>query len=310
MHRLSSLGLYLVIVAAMLWASVSITGHFAPPDIGPAAYGEVRMAIGGLTLALLVGPRRMFRVMRKLPRLHLFVATIALALFQWSFFAAIATAGIIVANIVSAAIAPLAAAIFSATVHRRLPKAAWWCALGLSATGIALVLVNFTLSIAEGLFFSALSGVAYMAFTYSTARMEHVVQGRWQDGLASTALALMFAALVLLPVAWPDMAVFLSLRGALVAGYLGLAATALAYGCYSIGLRSITPTTALALQLLQPIAAMALGFFVLHERVETSVGVSLLLFSASAILLIANQSYARKKGIPPIAVYPPQGEHL
>ena len=307
MRRLSSPGIPLVTVATLLWASVGMTDYFALPHIGPAAYGEVRMAIGGLALAMLIGPRRMFSVLSKLPRKHVLAASMSLALFQWSFFAALATAGIIVTNIVTAATAPLVASTLSVIVHRHFPKAALGYALGLSIMGLGLILLNFTLAIAEGLLFSTLSGIAYMVFTYSTARMEHVGQERWLDRLAPTAVSLMFAALVLLPVAWSDMGTFLSLRGVLVASYLGLVATALAYGCYSIGLGSVTQTTALALQLLQPSVAMALGFFVLHERVKTSVAVSLLLFSASAIVLIANQS-SKQRVIPRVTIYPSQGE--
>jgi drug/metabolite transporter, DME family len=74
--------------------------------------------------------------------------------------------------------------------------------------------------------------------------------------------------LLLLPVAALTGGVTVGLDGGTVALllYLGLAPTALAYGLYFTGLRTVATGSAALISLLEPITAAVLGAVVLDER--------------------------------------------
>lgn len=107
----------------------------------PSRYfgGGHRRCAHALALAVALGPGRLIRSMALLPRRHLIWASAAMALFQWSFFGAVAKAGATTATLVSAAAAPLAAGAIAAAQRRCWPRGGWWSALGVASSGVSLV---------------------------------------------------------------------------------------------------------------------------------------------------------------------------
>jgi drug/metabolite transporter (DMT)-like permease len=132
-------GYLLVVAASILWASAGVASGFAPAGTSAAAIADARMLRGGLALAVALGPGRLIRSMALLPRRHLIWASAAMALFQWSFFGAVAKAGATTATLVSAAAAPLAAGAIAAAQRRCWPRGGWWSALGVASSGVSLV---------------------------------------------------------------------------------------------------------------------------------------------------------------------------
>ncbi|MHB8564777.1 MAG: DMT family transporter [Acidiferrobacteraceae bacterium] len=250
-----------VTMAAFLWGTAGVASRLATPGIPAAAFAEVRLLLGGIALALLVGARRLRDACDIRPRGYFLLAACALAAFQWSFFAAVAGAGAARAALLSTATAPVVAGLLTAATQRTKLAARWWVAAMLGGAGSALMFTRRGTASAQGIGFAVLSGALYAVFTWVTAALET----RQRGGLASTALALLGAGFTLAPAAGFSLGAFLSVRDGLIALYLGLATTAWAYGLYVTALRVLTPTAALAALLWQPVTAVILGVWVLHE---------------------------------------------
>jgi drug/metabolite transporter, DME family len=76
--------------------------------------------------------------------------------------------------------------------------------------------------------------------------------------MAVTTLALAGGGIALLPAASTQLQSLLSPSGLIMTAYLGLLVTALAYGMFVVGLRSVSVGTALVLQIVQPLAAVVI----------------------------------------------------
>lgn len=252
-----------VAASAMLFASASIASRLAPAGVPAALFGVVRLLLGGLFLAGLLGPRAIGGALRGLPRAPLAAAALAMALFQWSYFAAVERAGVGVASLVSAGASPLFADAFALARAGRRPSAAFLAEAALTVLGLAIAGYSSMSAAATGL--SLVSALAYATYTTAAARLE---RGWTGGGLASTAAALVVAGLVLLPASGGDIAAMFSPSGLLVAAYLGLIATALAYALFVSALRRVSAAGALAILLIQPLAAVLFGATLLGEPIS------------------------------------------
>src|SRR5262245_1383176 len=88
-------------------ASAGLASRSRPADVSAALFGATRLVLGGAALALLPGPRVVGRTLRAMPVLPLAGAALAMALFQWTFFEAVAAAGVAAASVASVGSAPL-----------------------------------------------------------------------------------------------------------------------------------------------------------------------------------------------------------
>jgi DME family drug/metabolite transporter len=113
-----------------------------------------------------------------------------------------------------------------------------------------------------GLLASVAAGLGYAATTVVNHRI--AIDG---DPLLLTGATSAIGAIVLVPIAvpiglyWPHDAIA---SGWLI--YIGIVPTALAYGLFYLGLRSVSSETAGVLSLLEPLAAAVLAAVALHER--------------------------------------------
>jgi len=251
-----------ILAAALLWASAGIAAHAAPDGTSAAAFGTTRLLLGGGALVLAIGPRRFIEACITLPRRMLLAASLAMTLFQWSFFAALHGAGVSVTALVSASTAPFFADAIESITKRRPHPVQWRLAALCYCAGILLLGLGGHVAL-TGLLLALASGIAYAAYTLAAAQMEIT---RKSNGVAGTALALLIAGLSLMPAAASNLHVLNTARGIAVAVYLGLGTTALAYGLFVSGLREVRPGAALVLLYAQPMAAMTIGLLVLKER--------------------------------------------
>jgi drug/metabolite transporter, DME family len=298
MHRTASSGYLLVSCAALLWASSGVASRYAPPGLSAATIADMRMSIGGVALALALGPRRVMHAITALgalARRDVLCASAAMALFQWGFFAAVALTGVTVTTVVSTATAPLAAGALVALSRRDYPTPRWWLALVLATAGVTFMLDSGAPSQLAGIGLAAAVGVCYAVFTQASARIAQRADDSQHGGLVAMTVALLFSALALAPAGASGAGGLLTCRGAAIVVYLGIATTAIAYACYAAGLREISPASALALQLLQPAATAVMGFVLLDEQFARSDVAGFALFAASAAIILATPSRARNR---------------
>lgn len=288
-------GVGLVACAALLWSTTGLAGVLASSATTPAALAESRALIGGLSLALVVVARSGFGPLVRAAGWSVVVASTALAAFQWGFFAGVRGAGSAIAAIVSAGLSPFVGDLLAAARARGHQRAGLSLALLLMAATIILVHDGRLLgagTLLAGLFAAAASGVAYaiyadVAAARGRALMERTSTAGAPDpdaSLALTALALLGAAVPLFPVAQTGIAGLATPSGLALTAYLGLFATALPYFLFVRGLRHLATGDALAVLILQPLSAAAIGWVVLGERIEGAAAVATVVLLAATAL--------------------------
>lgn len=290
-------GLALVMVAAMLWATVGVAVQIIPdagrvPDILLAA---LRTGIAGPVLVMVwaLSARARIAGFRALSLRPLAVFAIASALFQIFLFRCFAELGVTVAVFLTVCLPPVLGWGWSALRGGGglTPQSA--LALRLAILGMALVSSSHgatgqALSIA-GLSDGVIAAVAFVALSLAANDLARtapaiLVAGA---GLSLSAVLLMAVAAasgsLLIP---PNLTGPSLLRlGGLVV-YLGLVPTALAYLCYCSGIaRCRNAVTGLVASMIEPLLAALLASLLLGEQVVPMTAASCALLLAAIILL-------------------------
>lgn len=226
--------------AALLWASTAWVGaHF--PTVSAAGLTGFRMSLGGLALAVWIGPARLILALRQLPKVVTACLALGLGTFQWGYFAATQLGG----------------GLWATWMTVALPV---WLAAYLSSQPLAirsiLLLAGLSLigplppAMAWGA--ALLSALSYTGYTLCLARAP--------DGLAATAIAMLVGSLPF----WSESLAVLVQAGEVGMGiwglacYLGLIATALAYALFARAVTEGSPTVALSALVLQPLFVILL----------------------------------------------------
>ncbi len=255
MRSSSSTPAVLILASGMLWATAGAAAQIAP-GIASVALADARLVVGAIVLTVVIGPARLRRELRALSLPILVLASLAMGLFQWSFFAAAATVGGGVATLLSTGASPLFADMLEARGNDVPLPLRWWLEAAGYLFGSALLVKGFNLPI-EGALAALLAGAAYAVYAATAAQMERQ-SGSTGAGLAVTTFALAGGGIALLPAASAEFECLLSPSGLMMTAYLGVPVTALAYGIFVIGLRNVNVGTALALQVVQPLAAIVI----------------------------------------------------
>jgi DME family drug/metabolite transporter len=264
-------GLFAVSAGALLWGTTGVAVSIVHDRSGLSAIpiGCLRLVIAAIALFALFGRSGWHRARTAFARHRwlLVIAGAGLGIYQALYFIGVQYVGVSVSTLTSLAVAPVALTAWGAVTRRKLPS------LGASATVAAAVIGLVLISIGHGsgvagdrpllgVLASVGSGLGYAAATVVNHRLAS--DG---DPLLLTGATSAIGAVVLLPFAlvvglyWPSDAIS---SGWLV--YIGIVPTALAYGLFYVGLRSVSSETAGVLSLLEPLAAAALAALVLHER--------------------------------------------
>jgi DME family drug/metabolite transporter len=255
MRSTSSTHSILIVTSGLLCATSGAAAQIVP-GIASVALADGRLVVGAIVLAAVIGPVPLWQQLKAVSLPMVILASLAMGLFQWSFFAAAVTVGGGIATLLSTCASPLFADLLEACGKRKSLPLRWWLEITGYVFGLALLVEGFDLPI-EGVLAALFAGAAYAVYAATTAQMERQ-SGSTGAGLAVTTLALAGGGIALLPAAVPHFESLLSPSGLMMTAYLGVAVTALAYGMFVIGLRSVNVGTALALQVLQPLAAIVI----------------------------------------------------
>jgi DME family drug/metabolite transporter len=255
-----------VLLAALCFATTGTAQALGPDGIPPADVGAARIVVGGALLALAaLAARDPVRGWAPGPAL---IAGIATATYQLAFFAAVADTGVAVGTIVALGSAPALTGTLEWLVAGRRPEPRWFGATALACAGVALlVLAGGDAAVSPpGVALAVGAGASYAAYTLAAKRL--LADGH--PPVRVMGIAFGSGAVLLLPVlVIGDAGPLASTDGVLLALFLGIVPTALAYGLFARGLRRLSAAETSTLTLAEPLTAGMLGALLLGERLTT-----------------------------------------
>ncbi|MEO6350519.1 MAG: EamA family transporter [Candidatus Limnocylindrales bacterium] len=279
-------GVLAALASAVLFGTTGTAASFVPASAGPVAIGAARVVIGGFGLLLalpFLGGRRAQAIRLWRTRLGL-AAGLATALYQLAFFAGVSLVGVALGTLVTIGSAPIIVGLLSWVALGERPTIGWWTSTAICLTGLALLTFDGSGQegvVIGGLVFALVSAVAYAAYTVAS---KQIMRG----GVGSTeamASAFGLGAVVLVPVLIFSGAAWLATpEGLVVALWLGLITTAIAYVLFGRGLRELPAGPVTTLVLAEPLVATLLGVGLLGETLGT-LGVVGLMLVASGLAL-------------------------
>ncbi|MGE5286054.1 MAG: EamA family transporter [Micromonosporaceae bacterium] len=276
-----------ILLAAALFGTTGTARAFAPSQASPLAIGAARIVVGGLLLFCLAARGPGLRLlMRKGAATWAALALGAgeVALYQVTFFAALARTGVAAGTVVTIGTAPLFTGLFAWLAAGTRPASRWMISTAAAVTGCAVLEIGTgsTGPQLAGIALALISGASYAAYAVTASRL---ITGGAND---RAVIGVLFggAALLLTPVlfAGPATWVFTG-RGLTVVAYLGVFATAVSYVRYARGLRTVPVAVATTLGLAEPGVASLLGLALLHEHLSPLSGAGLVLLGAGLVIL-------------------------
>ncbi|MGW5719025.1 DMT family transporter [Amycolatopsis sp. NPDC003865] len=253
-----------LVLAGVLWGTGGLAGSLLAQLAGlhPLAVAAYRLLVGGgiATLAVLLKggalPRTAPAARRLLAVGGLF------ALFQASYFAAVAFSSVSIATMTTIGAAP----VFVTLAAVRKPGR--WTLVSVAGTLAGLVLLRWSpeepAHLLGGVGFALLAAAGFAALTLLTAKPV-------MDPLATTAFGGLIGGLLLTPAAsWTGMALPLHADVLAVVCYLGAVPTALAYAAYLRGLATAHPVLGALSAVLEPLTATVLAALLFGERLSVT----------------------------------------
>ncbi len=289
--RASRRGFVLVLLAALCWGTSGLSGTVVADRTGASALDIAwyRLAIGALALfaARVVTARRRgpaVPVTRPVA-VRLVLIGAGLAAYQLAYFAAVERAGVSIATLVALGLAPLLIAIGGTLLGSGRPDRA-------TAVALAVALVGLTLLVGVSAGADTGTTVLLGALTATGSALGYAVVtlagGGVPAGVPVTLAGFAGGALLLSPVVLAEGLTVPSDGVALaVLFYLGLVPSALAYGLFFTGVRTVPGAVASIVTLLEPLTATVLATVFLGERLAPAAvaGGALLLAAVAGLYL-------------------------
>jgi DME family drug/metabolite transporter len=278
--------------ASIFWGTVGIANQaiYAHSATNALSLAFLRLAIAAplFVLAGLRLPARNFLQIKWRDLMLMLVMGGLQALYQASYSAAIPYAGVTISTLIALCVAPVIVALFSAFIARE--RLTWVILIALvSALGGTMLLVIAREHLSTGNF--SLPGVA-LALLSAAGYAGFILCGRQLTGsyhpLSINAVAFGTGALLLFFFATATkLVVVYPLWGWFLLLYLGCVPTALAYGLFQAGMRSLSATVISIVTLLEPLTAAVLAWIFFQEQLNALglLGAGLLLGSMAMLLL-------------------------
>ncbi len=291
----SDRGVWLILAAAVLWGTTGTSQALAPEGSSPAAIGALRLLLGGSALAVSAYLRGGLR-RHSWPVVQTLAAGGFIALYQISFFGAVAKTGVAVGTIVAIGSSPVFAGILEYLSRRKKPGGRWYLSTFVAVSGCLLLLLQSGDVRVDGLgiLLALAAGFSYASYALG---IKMLLPGRSAEDV--TAVVFCLGALFLSPVLFrADLHWLGQVNGWLMMLHLGLIATALSYWLFASGLATVPASTAVTLSLAEPMTAAVLGVLVVGERLNLAAGCGLFLILSALLLLILPAGWVRSAGRP------------
>jgi drug/metabolite transporter, DME family len=302
-------GFLLVVLAALCWGTAGFSGSIVADrtGLGPLDIAWHRMAIGAVVLLIgftVTRRRRAAAPAGNAPALtrrtaaRLVLVAAGLAAYQLAYFAAVAAAGVSIATLVALGLAPLLIAVGATVLGHGRPDRATVVALVVALVGLVLLVgisagADTGTTVVLGALLAVGSALGYAVVTLAGAGVP--------AGIPVTLAGFAGGALLLTPVALATGLRFTTDPVALlVLLYLGAVPSALAYGMFFSGLRSVPGAVASIVTLLEPLTATALATAFLGERLSPgALAGGLLVLAAVAGLYLRRMGDSNSRGVAP-----------
>jgi drug/metabolite transporter, DME family len=302
-------GFLLVVLAALCWGTSGFSGKIVADrtGLGPLDIAWHRMAIGAVVLLIgftLTRRRRTAATAGNVPPLtrgtaaRLVLVAAGLGAYQSAYFAAVASAGVSIATLVALGLAPLLIAVGATVLGHGRPDRATVVALVVALVGLVLLVgisagADSGTTVVLGALLAVGSALGYAVVTLAGAGVP--------AGIPVTLAGFAGGALLLTPVALATGLRFTNDPVALlVLLYLGAVPSALAYGMFFSGLRSVPGAVASIVTLLEPLTATALATAFLGERLSPgALAGGLLVLAAVAGLYLRRMGDSNSRGVAP-----------
>jgi len=273
-----------VAAAATLFGTAGVARGLGPEGITATFAAAWRAVIGGAALTAFAawrgaapwgGPSR--------PGWTL-LGGVAVIGYQLAFFAAAERLGVGLAAVVTIGTGPAVAGAIDRLLFRRRIAPRWVVGVVVAVAGIvALTAGGDAATTPTGWGFAVLAGCCYPVYGLASQRL-------MSDRSALGAIATVFGAgaVITLPIAvlaTLDVGDRVDAGPALLlALYLGLAATALAYGLWAIGLHRLSLSDTVAVTLAEPVSAVVLSALLLDEPIGWRAAASMLVIMAGVVV--------------------------
>lgn len=262
-------GIVLVITAAILWGTTGTAQSFAPLTLSSYWVGAARLLVAGCFFVfwLLLVERRSLggSQIRALPWTFIVLAALSMVVYNLAFFAGVRATSVAIGTALTIGSGPLWAGVLQLSFTRQLPAKSWWIAVSTAIAGllIAALSARATVSLTmPGISLCLLSGLAYAVYALVTKRLVSSA-----SATVTTAAVFALAAMLATPVAFALAGLpSIHLSDLPVMLWLGIVATSIAYFLFSLGLRSVSGPTGVALALAEPIAAVCFAVAIVGER--------------------------------------------
>lgn len=275
---------WMILAAGMLWGTTGTAQALAPSGAQPLTVGALRLLVGGLTLLALACGRRAFAGGGGWPLRSTLAASVLIALYQLTFFAAVARTGVAVGTIVGIGSSPVIGGLLGHLLHGEHLSRRWLFATSLAVAGCTLLALSGGGEVRVdplGIALALGAGTSYAGYTLA---VKNLLPGRSPDAVMAVVFCL--GALLLAPFLVTGSLAWLAVpRGLAVILHLGVVATALAYWFFARGLLTVPVSTAVTLSLAEPLTAALLGVFLLGEQLTAGAGSGIgLIFAGLAVL--------------------------
>jgi len=292
----------LILCASISWGTVGIANQtlYTSGATNALSLSFLRLAIA-TPLFFLVCWMRLGRTLFRIKPRDLGVMMLMgsmIAISQACYVAALASAGVGVSTLIAICAAPVIITVFSAFITGEHLTPMTFIALFAALSG-TILLVGTRPHTGEGTV--SLVGMG-LAFLSACGYAGFILCGRLLTNsyhpFQISAVAFGTGALVLLVCATSTRLVLVyPAWGWLILLYLGCVPTALGYGLFQIGIRSVSATVASMVTMCEPLTAAILAWLLFHEELGPFglLGAGLLLGAMAVILLIPNKYSAKGK---------------
>jgi len=261
-----------VLLAGALWGTSGLLSLLFPPSLSSLTIGAIRLTIGALSLAVLLGFTTRgtnFSFLHTVSLWYVLFAAIGIATTQSMIFYGIKQAGVTIAVMVFIGSAPLFSGVFSWIWDKEIQSRSWVISSSIVIIGCFFMGLSGTDDIQgmEILIGSASALLAGAGWALTGTMIKKMQQSA--SSLEITLLVLLGGALLLSPFA--AVQGFSWIREPHVIGLslaLGVGVTALPYFLFTVGMKHIPASHAYLYGLIEPLVASLLGMIVLKERLS------------------------------------------